>query len=190
MQYYHRYLENGKCEIICTRCFLTIGTAGRLLTIKRLETAHICAAPLRPAANSGESATRPASPPQTGWLRACSNKIARLPLPLLLIAVPILLYGVPTVIEMALSTGIGPWLTSIFVGDLAACGCIYAVLGMRKTGMILYPLLIVLKFCLFSAQLISANTLLWLTDVIPTLIVMAKVTSLRSRPPAQATHRP
>jgi len=179
MHYHHRYLEDGKCEIICTRCFLTIGIAGRLLTIKKLEAEHVCALPPRLTANSPEGTPPRASILQTGWLAACSNKLASLPLPLLLLAVPILLYALPTALELALSTGIDPWVTGIVLGDLGACACIYIIFRMPKTGVLLYLLLAALKFCLFSAQLISANTLLWLTDSIPALIVMARITSLR-----------
>lgn len=179
MHYYHRYLENGKCEIICTHCFLTIGTAGRLLTIKKLEGEHVCALPPALTANHAGGTLPRASIPQTGWLAVCSEKLASLPLPLLLLAVPILLYALPTALEMAVSTGIDPWVTGIVLGDLAACACIYIIFRMPKTGVLLYLLLAVVKFCLFSAQLISANTLLWFTDSIPALIVMARIASLR-----------
>jgi hypothetical protein len=184
MNYHHRYVEDGSCEVICTHCFLTIGVVKGLAAVKELEGTHICSA--RASMNGHLSQPSPdISSPKIRRFPAYADKIASLSVPLLFIAIPLLLYALPTAIEIVLLPHIGPWLTSIVFGDLVACACIFAVFRMRRTGLILYLLLMISKACLYSAHIIPANMLVWITDLIPALIVMAKIASLKFRPAAQ-----
>jgi len=186
MHYHRRYLEDSSCEIICTRCFLTVGTASGLAAIKALESQHTCPAP----ASINQALPLPeqgVTDPKRNWLSRYSSGLAGLPIPLLVIAVAVLLYVIPTAIEIALSIEVGPWLASIILGDFVACAFIFAFFKMRRTGVILYLLLTISKIWLFSAHLIPASSLPWITDAVPVLIVIGKAASLRMQ--AQAAPR-
>jgi len=189
MNYHHRYQEDGSCEVICTHCFQTIGTVSRRSAIKDLEATHFCAG--RASQNGHYKAPFQdliPSPPakHLGWIPDYSRKIVGLPIPLLLLGVVLFLYALPTALEIALSAQIGPWLAGIVIGDFAACACIFAVFGMRRTGLILYLLLTISKICLYSVQVVPANIIPWLTDVIPVLIVIGRIATLKLRPAAEA----
>jgi hypothetical protein len=189
MYYHHRYQKDGNCEIICTRCFLTVGMARGLSAIKELETSHICAARAslnRDLGNPANNVIRMPGKPLPDF----SQKLAGLPLPLLLAALPLVLYALPTALEVALSTQIGPWLASIVMGDLAACIFIFAVFKMRRTAVILYLLLTLSKIVLFQAHLLTTNGLPWITDVIPVLVVIGIIATMKIRPEPQAPSRP
>lgn len=178
MYYHRRSHEDGSCEIICTRCFLTVGTARGLAAIKALESQHTCPAPAsinQPLRQLQQKVTDPKS----NWLSRYSSRLASLPIPLLLIAVALLLYVIPTAVEIVLSVEVGPWLASIILGDFVACAFIFAFFKMRRTGVILYLLLTISKIWLFSAHLIPASSLPWMTDAVPVLIVIGKAASLR-----------
>jgi hypothetical protein len=190
MYYHRRFLEDGSCEIVCTHCFRTIGAVSGRAAIKKLEAEHLCSAPARSNPQLIQVAVSPAPSARAGWLPDYPEKLAGMPLPLLLFAVPLILYLLPTLIEIALSASVGPWLPAIVVGDFTACACVFAVFRMRKTGVTLYLLMIGLKLCLYVTQIVSASVLLWLTDLIPALIVMGKIASLRSRLPARAFPHP
>jgi hypothetical protein len=188
MYYHHRYLDNGNCEIICIRCFLTVGTASGLLAAKELESAHIC--PTRPSMNGHLcESSQEVIEQKSSRLTSYSSKLSSLPVPLLPAAVPLLLYALPTAIELALSAEIGLWLAGIVVGDFAACACLVAIFGMRKTGVILYLLLTISKICLFNARLLPVSILPWITDAIPVLFVIGKIASSRVRAEARPVPR-
>ena len=187
MYYHHRYLEDGNCEVICTRCFWSLGAVKGLSAIKELEMGHIC-----PVQASRDYLGKPASNviciPRHS-LPDYARKLARLPLPLLLAALPLILYALPTALEIALSARIGPRLAGIVVGDLVACVFIFTVFKMRRTAVILYLLLTIVKIGLFQAHLLTASGLPWITDVIPMLVVMGRIASMKYGPTEQAASR-
>jgi hypothetical protein len=198
MYFHRRFLEDGSCEIVCTHCFRTIGVAAGLLAIKKLEAAHICAAAGDKSKRSAQSldlnramAAMPLRPAKNSdWISVHAGKVLGLPLPLLLPVVTLLLYGLPTAIELLLLPHTGIWFASIVLGDLTACVCIFAVFKMRRTGVILYLLLIIGKSLLYTAHIIPVNVLPWITDIIPVLAVIGRIVSMRPRSMMQAVPRP
>jgi hypothetical protein len=42
MNYHYRYDHEGNCEIVCTRCFMTIGQARGLASVRGIEAQHQC----------------------------------------------------------------------------------------------------------------------------------------------------
>jgi len=183
MYYHRRYLEDGSCEVICVRCFQTLGTAEGIAATRHLEAAHVCkvlAFPNAPCRDRSENASHLVPTIKGGQLSSYSKQILGLPVPLLLLVAPLLLYGLPTALEFLLQHFTGPWLAGILLGDLTACICLYAVFGMRRTGMVLYLVLAITKICLFAAQAIPANVLLWMVDSIPALLVLVKIARMRT----------
>jgi hypothetical protein len=79
-------------------------------------------------------------------------------------------YFLPTVLEMKLTPLVGSPAV-IFIGDLTGCAGI--ALFYRKTGISLYAALACVKFALLRARLLPAPELLWVSDVLPTLGLVA-----------------
>ena len=82
-----------------------------------------------------------------------------------------LLYVLPTVIKLLAARHLNPWLAIILPGDLAGCAWLFGVFKMQKTGLILYLLLTACEGCLYVSNTVSADALIWIADVVPTLIV-------------------
>lgn len=181
MHYHHRYTEDGNCEIVCTHCFLTIGAARGLPAIKRLEAAHICTALAHKNDNSAPPLPNGIPSREHHRLRRYSEKIAGLPVPLLFVVVALVLYALPTAMEIGLTPEVGTWLAGIVLGDLAACAFISVVFKMRRTGVVLYLLLTMLETSLYLAHIIPARAMPWMSDAIPALFVLIRVFYTRSQ---------
>ncbi len=84
------------------------------------------------------------------------------------IAVVVIFYLLPTLVEAKLATIIGAP-AYIFFGDLFGCTCI--AVYHRKLGVGLYFALACLKIALLKAH-VSAVGLLWTSDALPTALVI------------------
>ena len=183
MDYHHRYNDDGSYEIICTRCFLTVGLAGEDVAGRKLEAQHNC-----PRANFASAAPRlsgnhPRSirpalsrPPTRGLMFVARAKETRFTL--LAVAAIFVFYALPTGLEFMATPYLGPWAGNIFLGDLCGCICLATVFRLRRTSVILYVVLTTCEGVLFAGRLLSASSLLWITDVVPTIFVVAKVVRL------------
>jgi hypothetical protein len=187
MNYYRRYNGDGTWEIICTRCFLSLGTANGISAAMEMETRHFCAAEASQDISSGTlpSHNSPLNHPTSTLsfidrLLATAPKKQSLHVPLMLLSAVLLIYVLPTALELVATQHISPWLASIFPGDLAGCICLAAVFKMRRTGVLLYLLLTICETFLYLSNIVSARELPWIVDLVPTLIVAGAIARARS----------
>jgi hypothetical protein len=112
-----------------------------------------------------------------------------LPPGLLVLLTVVLLYGLPTLAEYSVAHALNPWFSVILPGDLAGCAVMVGILRMPRTGVLTYLLLTSVEgLCCLSGGPLSTNQLVWLADLVPTLLVLTLVLRLRLRngPPAIA----
>lgn len=176
MDYYRRYDRHGGCEVICTRCFVTVGTAMGQAAVKKMEAFHVCGARVaqhrQPALVTGQSFVKLSSSSGLNErLFGPSGKLKTLNVPFLFLSVVTLLYAVPTIIELLAARRLNPWLGVILPGDLVGCACLITVFKRRRAGLVLYLLLTACEASLYTFHLMTANVLLWIVDVVPTLVV-------------------
>jgi hypothetical protein len=184
MDYYHRPKQDGSYEVICTRCFLTVGLAAGIEIARTLEAQHIC-----PKANSAsvaplsgdhpKSVRRRLSPQPARSLRFVA-RAKETHFALLSLTVIVVVYVLPTGFELIATPHLGPWAGTIFLGDVCGCLCLASVFKLPRTGVILYAVLTICEAVLYAGRLLPASAILWITDLVPTLVVMAKVMSLQS----------
>jgi hypothetical protein len=191
MNFYYRSLPNGRCEVVCARCFLTLGTAKDTEDIWRIEDIHHC------RVKSGVAEVRK-SPVLNSFSRAAQEFPHRLvqsrektapavrSAPLLL-AIAFFLYVLPTAFEFSVLRSWNPWLATLLPGDLAGCACLILIFRKSRAGITLYFLLTTIEACLFWLQMAPLALLPWLTDLVPTLVVSGLV--LRSSGPSRKLTR-
>jgi hypothetical protein len=183
MNFYYRSLPDGRREVVCTRCFLTLGAARDMEDVRRIEGSHQCAATRMPA-------LRPVSP---GALRSHSGRRFAATLEtvervahgysgpqmlrniVLLMAASLVLYVLPKVLELTAMRHWNPLLSMILPGDLAGCAFLVVVFGKVKEGISLYCLLTVMEAWVYWAQISPLNVLSWIIDLVPTLVVLVIV---------------
>jgi len=177
MNFYYRSLPDGQREVVCTRCFLTVGAAWEIDEIRRIENTHQCravrasAAAPQPPVNPG-----PRVPPQLQALRAAVEPRLKSHLArnfLLVFAAALLLYLVPTLFEFTALRSWNPWIAVVIPGDLAGCLCLAVVFRKVRAGIALYFLLTAIEAGCYWFQIMSPGVLLWVTDLVPTLMVSA-----------------
>jgi hypothetical protein len=175
MNYYRRYKEDGTCEVVCTGCFHTLGVANGLAAVREIESQHQCA-------RKAVSATNCEMLPQDDRSRLSLSRLIpffgrmrhlrRTNLTILLFSIVILSYALPTVIESLAAQHLSPWLAVILPGDLAGCICLAIMFRMRNVGVLLYLLLTICESYLYLSHVVSVNTLVWITDLVPTFTVI------------------
>ncbi len=175
MNFYYRSLPEGRCEIVCTRCFLTVGMGHNADDIRRIENSHTCLAkgaprPVRCSPSLGEPDSNAA--PGAVLVTRSNFETGRFRrLALLLIGSALLLYVLPTVLEFVALRRSSHWFSVIVLGDLAGCACLAIFFRRFKAGMLLYCLLTGIEACLCLFHLAQVETLSWMTDLVPTLVV-------------------
>jgi len=90
-------------------------------------------------------------------------------------------YALPTLLEFAIIRHSNLWLAGILVGDLSGCIGIFVILKKRKLAVLLYLALTALEFWLYSTRILSAHTLVYLMDLVPTVIVASAMLRPRAR---------
>lgn len=176
MNYYRRYDEDGNCEVICTRCFATVGVASGSNAARRMEALHVC----RKKTDREESNVIPINRDAGGSPEAAmsgggffpfSAKLKDLNAWVLFPAVVLLLYALPTVLELAATKHFNPWFAVILPGDAVGCAFLITVFKRPRTGIILYLLLTICEAALYEFHLVPVGDLIWIVDVVPTLVV-------------------
>ncbi len=185
MDFYHRYTEDGGYEVVCTRCFLSVGLAPGITVARRLEAQHIC-----PKANSPSEAPAPSGDRHGSIQQELSFQpaqslrfVARAKethFALLSLTVILVVYALPTGLEFIATSYLGPWVGTIFLGDLCGCLCLASIFKLRKTSVILYAVLTICEGVFYAGRLLPASAILWITDLVPTIVVMTKIMSLQS----------
>ena len=162
MDYYRRFSEDGAYEVICTRCFLTVGQATELDAVRKLEEHHVCV----------EKAKTSASRDETRWAD-------RLKMAMILSLVLFLLYVAPTAIEFSASRTINPWLSIILFGDFTGCAWLFAFFRLRKMAALLYLSLTACEALLYAYHVVPLSAIAWTVDIVPTVAVAAIVLKMQ-----------
>lgn len=183
MNYYRRYDENGNCEVICTRCFATVGTANDLSAARKIEALHVC------GRNTDEDAPKiiaidraigsSSTLPRVDSLFGAAVKLKAPNTPILFLVVLFFLYVLPTVLELLATKRFNPWLAVILPGDLIGCACLITVFRMPRTGVALYLLLTICEAALYGSKVVAARDLIWIVDLVPTVIVACLIMRTR-----------
>jgi len=173
MHYYYRFFPDGSCDIICTRCFLKIGMGQESGAARRQADQHICpvgrgtvhAAPAAAGQQTVERISR----------RARGFEVLSLPAPYMVLLAVLLFYVLPTLLEFLVLRHANLWAVGILLGDLSGCIGIFVALKKRKLAVILYLALTAVEFWLYSTQILSAHSLIWLMDAVPTAIMAGAI---------------
>jgi hypothetical protein len=178
--HYYRFLADGSCDIICTRCFLKIGKGQTPDAAREQADSHIC----QVASCPGDFVNAPATEETGDAVREMLPNfgILRLPTPYLLLLAFVLFYAIPTVLEMAILRHPSLWAVDILIGDLSGCIGIFVVLKKKKLAVLLYLALTAIEFWLYSTQVISAHLLVYLMDLVPSVIMAVAILRPNARP--------
>lgn len=98
----------------------------------------------------------------------------------LMLFAALITYVLPTVVELIAAHDPGFGFGVIVFGDLTGCACLAALLGMPMFGVVLYVLLSVFEACLYFTGVLSATTMAWFVDILPTLVVAGRIARLHS----------
>lgn len=184
MEYFRRYDPDGSCVVICLRCFATIGTAGNMSAALTLENAHECtrhAIAGQKQASLGIARRFAASriDLSSSFLRAA----ARLQMPytpLFFLAIFVLLYAFPTVVEFAAVRWAVPAIGVVLFGDVVGCACLATILRSPFLAGALYVSLTFCELWLHSSGAVRRAVLPWILDLIPTLVVVGRIAWIRA----------
>ncbi|HZZ37765.1 MAG TPA: hypothetical protein VFE06_01460 [Acidobacteriaceae bacterium] len=110
-------------------------------------------------------------------LRETLRLHARLLIPMTVLA----LYLLPTMLEFAASRALNPWLAVILPGDLLGCAAMIGLLGMPRTGVLLYLALTTLEGLSYAANRAVVPDLRWFADLVPTLVVLTLLLRMKLR---------
>lgn len=184
MEYFRRYNLDGSCVVICLRCFATVGTAGNVSAALTLENVHECVR--HPAADRNQDSTamlrgvkKSSEDLPSRFLRSA----ARLQMPytpLFFLAIFLLLYAFPTLIELAAVRWAVPAIGIVLFGDLVGCLCLATILRAPFVASALYSLLTVCEIWLHSAGVVRRVFLPWTLDLVPTLVVAGRIAWIRA----------
>lgn len=176
LRFYHRYNEDGSCKVICMDCYATLGTASDRDEVAQLEAVHTCREWKRAAERiAGETATIPLREEGTAdsWtLSGPERVLARLHPALLAGLVALLLYALPTALEIAARSHVNTWLAVIVPGDVAGCVVLGWLAKMPRTAIALYLLLTACEGCWHLARVTHGVAMAWFVDLIPAIVVM------------------
>lgn len=197
MDYYRRYNPDGSCIIICTHCFATLGAATGADQIAALECRHVCGEAVAPRVPPEPISAPPVSAPPGDSKQIRKSGVAGSILPALLdkfsprsrfLLAAFFLYGLPTVAEMALRHRFSPWIIIIAFGDLTGSLCLALLLRMPLAALLLYAGLTLSEACMYLSGFVRVHTLVWIVDLVPTLIVAFMLARLRSPHSADPPH--
>jgi hypothetical protein len=168
MDHYYRYLKDGQCEVVCTRCFETIGIGFVISEARRMAASHLCKSEAVSLASADEShlASR---------LSFQFFKVLALHKYQWLLLVVICFYCIPTIFEVVLLRLPGMGLANILIGDLTGCLGIFFFLRQRTLAVLLYVALSASELYLYSSRIVPTPMLVGFMDAVPTLIIGAAV---------------
>jgi hypothetical protein len=185
MNFYYRLLPDGRCEVVCTRCFLTIGAAHQIEDVQALENGHQCMPARIPAIRPpAPAAIRPAI--HAHWrlssslrpLLSVTNAIGTPRLvrnSLLLMGATLFLYIMPNAFEFLALRHWNPWISTVLPGDFLGCAILCIAFRKIAAGISLYCLLTAFEACALVFHIIPLGVLPWFTDLIPTVVVAVMV---------------
>jgi hypothetical protein len=113
-----------------------------------------------------------------------------LPQTLLMLCAGVLCFYIfPSVIEVELVKHLSVWIGCILVGDLAGCSFLSLVCGLKKTGVLLYLFLTASEGSLYELRIVPRSGLVWMVDLVPTLLVVALIVAASFRAAHSQTER-
>ncbi|HEY1806964.1 MAG TPA: hypothetical protein VGG42_00315 [Acidobacteriaceae bacterium] len=171
IHFYRRYDPDGRCKVICMRCFQTLGTAWDRHSVEEMESAHMCAFWMEGAPPANARPRRRGTAAAVPLLR----EVLQMHTWALLLLMLVVLYLVPTVMEIGASYALNPWLAVIVPGDLIGCAVLVGLLRMPRTGVLLYVLLTTLEGLSYAVNGAVRPDLCWFTDLVPTVLVVSLV---------------
>lgn len=184
MEYFRRYNPDGSCVVICLRCFATVGAAGTVSAALTIENAHECTRhPVADQKQASPGFLSRVAALRTDLSSRFLRSVARLQMPytpLFFLAIFVLLYAFPTVVELAAVRFAVPATGIILFGDLVGCACLATIL---RTPVVAGALYLSLTFCelwLHSSGAIRREFLPWILDLVPTLVVVGKIAWMRA----------
>jgi hypothetical protein len=175
IHFYRRYDPDGRCKVICMQCFQTLGTAWDRQSLEEMEAGHMC------------SFRTEGTPPPDMHTRMKNVRseppllrdALQMNILLLALLTVLLLYFVPTALELGASHVLNPWLAVILPGDVIGCAALVALLRMPRTGILLYLGLTAIEGLSYAANGALLPEVRWFADLIPTLLVLTLL--LRSK---------
>jgi hypothetical protein len=179
MDFYYRSLPDGRCEVVCTRCFITVGTAWNIEHIRRIEGSHTCLAKRpavsrpKPAESEVPQVAARVAKVSSDFNKPSKSRVARSVTLLCLVAA--LFYAFPKTLEFSALQKWNPWISVVLPGDLAGCLCLAIVFRKMKAGILLYLLLSAAEACLYWLDLTPADVLPWIADLVPTVVISLMV---------------
>lgn len=168
IQFHRRYGADGRCKVICMQCFQTLGTAWDRQSVEEMEAAHLCeywrqGAPAAPGrARAGKLTGAP----------AFVGQILQMPAGWLMLLTLLLVYGVPTAVELGARGALNPWLAVILPGDAIGCAVLGGLLRRPRSAVFLYLLLTALEGASYAGGWLHGRELVWFADLVPALIVL------------------
>ena len=192
MQFYHRYHEDGSCKVICMDCYTTLGTGWDRDAVAGMEAGHVCGEWKRAVASRarderGEQQSDPRKAKREAAGSVWRRMLARQHPAILVLFIAVLLYAVPTALEILARSHMNTWVAVILPGDLAGCVVLGAIEKMPRTAIALYLLLTGCECYWHVAHVMRGVTIAWIADLIPTLVVMGVLLVRMQR--ARATER-
>jgi hypothetical protein len=100
--------------------------------------------------------------------------------PLFFLAIFVLLYAFPTVVELAAVRYAVPTMGIILFGDLVGCACLATFLRSPFIAGVLYVSLTFCELWLHSSGALRRALLPWILDLVPTLVVVGKIAWMRA----------
>jgi hypothetical protein len=176
IHFYRRYHPDGRCKVICMRCFQTLGTAWDRHSLEEMESAHECAFSVEGAPSPAGRRPRRLAGTDAPLLREALQLHALL----LALLTVLALYVIPTALEAGASYALhNAWLAVILPGDLIGCAVLIGLLRMPRTGVALYLALTVAEGLSYSMNGGIVPDLRWFADLVPTLLVLTLVLRLK-----------
>jgi hypothetical protein len=170
MQYYRRYCEDGSCRVICLNCYEMLGTGLDREAVDRLEAGHVCREWTRAAEGSETRRIHLVDAARGKNRGRGQTRVHRM---LLLLAIALLFYAVPTTLELLASVHVNTWLAVILPGDVAGCAALIGLARMPRAGVLLYLVTTGFECILYLTHAMGGVTLAWVADLIPTLVLMS-----------------
>ena len=172
MDFYFVARNDGMYDLICTRCFATVVSTNDPSSFQAHQALHRC---------TEFKAIHPGTTPVRESRKNGRARIAPKPLidlqavrfPVLLIIGVLLLYALPTAIELLLLQRINRRVDIVVVGDLLGCACIFFILKRRRVAIAVYVITAAFETVAYGLDLLSTQALCCIADAVPTLVVFS-----------------
>lgn len=174
MHFYHSYGEDGRCKVICMYCYATLGTGRGREAIAKIEAAHDCGEWVSASQRNSSGVTTEAVPRarDLSALPFLERVLMRVHPAILLPALAILLYLIPTTLEIAARSHVNTWLAIILPGDAVGCAVLIVVARMPRIGVLLYCVLTACESYWHVTHVMRGMLMAWVVDLIPTVVVI------------------